>query len=97
MSPAIQPLVSREGPRLLSGPEAVIAASRLRDLNTNQSLWPYPWLFPTKDAKKVMPFGVIRYAHLGTRLPGAHRVLFRAHPLDANVFASGRGYGARFG
>jgi len=45
--------------RFLSGADSVKATARLTEQFTNRALWPYPWIFPPKDALKVMPFGVI--------------------------------------
>jgi hypothetical protein len=41
--------------RILSGPEAVKEATRLRALVTKDELWPYDWLFQPKNGKLEMP------------------------------------------
>lgn len=39
--------------RILSGPDTVKAADQLRKKETNKALWPYDWIFPSKDAIRV--------------------------------------------
>jgi hypothetical protein len=49
----LKPLNGIRDPRILSGPETVIAADKLRLLETNKALWPYDWVFPSKNAIRV--------------------------------------------
>jgi hypothetical protein len=46
--------------RILSGPEAVKAATALRALVDKHELWPYDWLFQPKNGKPIAPFATIQ-------------------------------------
>jgi hypothetical protein len=41
------------GPRILSGPDTVKAAQKLARKETNKELFPYDWVYPSKNAIRV--------------------------------------------
>jgi len=57
------------GSRILSGPEAVKAASSLRKKQENKEVWPYEWYFPPRNAKREMPAASIVAPSPGVTTP----------------------------
>lgn len=57
------------GSRILSGPEAVKAASKLRAKQSDKEKWPYEWYFPPDNALPRQPKGTISAPSNGVATP----------------------------
>jgi hypothetical protein len=52
------PTLVRPTSRVLTSKEAIQAARQIAASRENINQWPYPWLFPEQDAKRVFTVGV---------------------------------------
>jgi hypothetical protein len=52
--------------RILSGPEAVMSADILQREEESRQLWPFPWVYPPKNAKRRTPTGSVAVPAIGS-------------------------------